>query len=148
MNCLRKLAKNHNISILTSIHQPNNEIVLMFDKIYVLAKGGECLFSGPPNMIRSHLFDNNIIIGDNDVPIEQLLKIASIESQEYFNELIERTKNELKNEVLKVSEHQLKLTTGGLQSRSKSFSASDVWYIMLRTMTVQYIRQWKALLSQ
>ena len=148
MNCLRNLAKKHNISILTSIHQPNNEIVLMFDKIYVLAKGGNCVFSGLPNMIRSHLFDNNIIIDEKDVPIEQLLKIASNESQEYFNEMIEKTKNKLKDEVLNVSKNQLKLSPEGLQFRSKSFSPSNTWYIMLRTMNVQYIRQWKALLSQ
>ena len=148
MNCLRNLAKNHNISILTSIHQPNNEIVLMFDKIYVLAKGGNCVFSGAPNLIRSHLFNNNIIIEEKDVPIEQLLKIASNESQEYFNEMIEKTKNKLKDEVLNVSKNQLKLSPGGLQSRRKSFSPSNVWHIMLRTMTVQYMRQWKSLLSQ
>ena len=134
MNCLRNLAQNHNISILTSIHQPNNEIVLMFDKIYVLTKGGECLFSGPPKMILSHLIGNNITIKDKDVPIEQILKIASNESQEYFNEMIEKTKNKLKEEVLNVSENQLKLTAGGLHSRSKSFSPLDAWHIMLRTM--------------
>ena len=147
MNSLRNLTKNHNISILTSIHQPNNEIVLMFDKIYVLAKGGQCLFSGAPNMIRFHMFDNNIIIEDNDVPIEQLLKIASIESQKYFNEMIERTKNKLKYETQNISKNEMKLTFG-LQPRNKPFSPSDIWYLMLRTMNVQYIRQWKTLLSQ
>ena len=146
MNCLRNLAKNHKISILTSIHQPNNEIVLMFDKIYVLAKGGNCLFSGAPNLIRSHLFDNNIIFDEKDVPIEQLLKISSNESQEYFNEIIERMKNKLKLEFFGEQDY-LKITSG-LRSLSKSFNPSDVWHIMLRTMTVKYIREWKALFLQ
>ena len=47
MNCLRDLAKNHNISILTSIHQPNNEIVLMFDKNLCSGKGWELSVQWP-----------------------------------------------------------------------------------------------------
>ena len=148
MECLKKLSKSHRISIITSIHQPNNEIVVMFDNIYVLTKGGHCLFSGPPKQIESYLSEYNIIMNENEVPIEQLLKLASIEAQdEDIEELIRNGRQKLRFSVIKDTDH-MKVSPTGLRSRSKSFKPLDMWYIMMRTMTQQYIKKWKSLLFQ
>ena len=40
IKCFKCLSKEHNISIITSIHQPNLELLMYFDMLYVLAKGG------------------------------------------------------------------------------------------------------------
>ncbi|CAG2109986.1 unnamed protein product [Medioppia subpectinata] len=40
INCLKALSRRHEMTIIASIHQPNNDLFNMFDNIYVLAKGG------------------------------------------------------------------------------------------------------------
>ncbi|CAG2172835.1 unnamed protein product [Oppiella nova] len=109
INCLKVLSRRHGMTIIASIHQPNNDLFHMFDNIYVLAKGGHCLydgvphqlrqhlidcditvdniyvlakgghclFDGVPHQLRQHLIDCDITVGDNEVPIEVLLKMAS-----------------------------------------------------------------------
>ena len=49
----------------------------MFDNIYVLAKGGVCVYYGLPIGLRQHLTECNINCNENQIPIEVLLKICS-----------------------------------------------------------------------
>ena len=148
MQCLGKLAKKHKIAIISSIHQPNHEIVMMFDKIYVLAKGGHCVYSGAPDSIDAYLLESEISLKENQVPIEQLLKLGSVESPEnQINIMISKTRERL-SRSLKASEIQFKHSREGLIRRSKSFSLIVMWYIMVRSMTQLYLRQWKSLLYQ
>ncbi|OTF83402.1 hypothetical protein BLA29_013657, partial [Euroglyphus maynei] len=60
VRCLRKLADdpNNRLTILASIHSPNSEILEMFDKLYILAKGGVCIYSGLPTLLRQNLHEN------------------------------------------------------------------------------------------
>ena len=81
MNCLKQLTLNYRMTIIVTIHLPNNETLNLFDKLYVLAKGGLCIYSGPPSMLHSYLFEkinlNIEQIGQtNKLPIEILLEIA------------------------------------------------------------------------
>lgn len=69
------------IAIVTSIHQPNSGLLMQFDKLYVLATGGRCIYDGPPKNLYSFLMSNNITIESNGyTPIEILLKIATTSS--------------------------------------------------------------------
>ena len=65
------------MSIVTSIHQPNSLLLSMFDQLYVLSKGGHCVFTGRPNQLREHLTKCDIICPEDVLPIEMLLKISS-----------------------------------------------------------------------
>ena len=77
MICLKNLAKNYQLAIFTSIHQPNSDLLMMFDKLYVLAKGGSCVFDGKTNQLKSDLEQCQVECRDWQVPIEQLIKVAS-----------------------------------------------------------------------
>ena len=61
------------MTIIVSIHQPNHELLHMFDTIYVLAKGGANVYSGDPKDLKKYLSDCDINC-KNLVPIEALLK--------------------------------------------------------------------------
>ena len=74
MFCLQQLSKNHQITIIVSIHTPNSETLNLFDKVIVLSIGGNSIFSGFPKNIKNKLPDN-LSFSDNP-PIEELLKIA------------------------------------------------------------------------
>jgi len=65
------------MAIVTSIHQPNSLVLTMYDQLYVMAKGGRCVFSGRPNQLKSHLLECGINCPDDVLPIEVLLKVSS-----------------------------------------------------------------------
>ena len=71
MLCLQRLTMVHHITVIASIHAPNTETLNLFDQIYVLAKGGICIYSGP--QLQPQL---NLAIAPQQPPIEVLLKIA------------------------------------------------------------------------
>ena len=56
IRCLRHLATKYPITIVASIHVPSNEILQLFDQLYVLAKGGVCIYSGSPIFIKKEFF--------------------------------------------------------------------------------------------
>ncbi|XP_054157423.1 ATP-binding cassette subfamily G member 4-like [Oppia nitens] len=74
---MKQLCHKHQITIITSIHQPNYELFNMFDNIYVLGKCGHDLYLGQPQHLKQYLTDLNISYDDNQLPHEVLLKIAS-----------------------------------------------------------------------
>ncbi len=74
---MSQLSKRHAMAIVTSIDEPNSLILTMFDQLYVLAKGGHCVFSGRPNQLRSYLQECAIDYSDDVLPIEVLLKVSS-----------------------------------------------------------------------
>ena len=49
----------------------------MFDKLYVLAKGGVCVYSRTPQHLPNHLSECNIICNENQEPIETLITIGA-----------------------------------------------------------------------
>ena len=77
MICLKNLAKKYQLAIVTSIHQPNSDVLMMFDKLYVLARGGRCVFDGETNQLKSHLEQCQVECLEWQVPIEELIKVAS-----------------------------------------------------------------------
>ncbi|XP_027205546.2 uncharacterized protein LOC113799154 [Dermatophagoides pteronyssinus] len=80
ISCLRKMSHKHNITIVAAIHQPNTEMLMFFDQIYILSRGGVCIFSGPPSQISDHLHqvstdhDNN----DEKFAVEEIMKYSSL----------------------------------------------------------------------
>ena len=92
------MAHNYNLSIIISIHQPTLETLMIFDLLYVMAKGGVCVYSGRPQHLRQHMNDCHITLRDNQIPIEVLLKVGAngyndnsvIELSEKANERYDR----------------------------------------------------------
>jgi len=142
------LSQNHKISIITSIHQPNNDILMMFDKLYVLSKGGICVYSGPPQQLNTHLSGCGIICNEFQTPIEVLLKYSSIgiEDKHVLN-LVNKTSLE-KDVILIRCKDETILFPDGIQNKSKRFKLIDLWILLLRTMTYTYRYFWKFLLMQ
>jgi hypothetical protein len=120
----------------------------MFDKLYVLAKGGICVFSGSPQDLGLHLSECRIICTEFQFPIEVLLKIASNgKSDDQVIELAEKTSKE-RLKLLNKCKNGTHLFPDGIPFRSKKIKLRDMWYLLLRTMTNTYISQWKSLITQ
>lgn len=85
---MHQIARKHKLAIVTSIHTPNSDVFMLFDQVYVLAKGGKCVYMGSPNLLRQHLFECGIPCLEWQVPIEVLLKVASKSKKDVLNELV------------------------------------------------------------
>lgn len=65
------------ITIVASIHAPSDEVLRLFSKLYVLAKGGVAVYSGPPAAIRATLEGTiEATISTHQPPVEALLRVA------------------------------------------------------------------------
>ena len=144
IECLRSVAVSHNISIICSIHQPNQHLLDMFDNIYVLAKGGHQLYSGSPQQLRHYLSELNMRV--NEMPIEVLLRYSSHgitdpNVKRMRDKCLEQTNRQFKE----YSEQNMTLTTKGIKHRAKSFEISDTFTLLRRESRITFIAQFKDL---
>src|ERR1700728_2917887 len=116
------------MSVIVSIHQPNSDLMQMFDTIYVLAKGGVCLYSGLPLNLRQHLNECHIDCNQNQVPIEVLLRISSEHKNNEFYQKLFLKQNENSIDT-KMYEH-MRLVYGK-QNISKRFSFKDTYNLLM-----------------
>ena len=142
------VAKKYNLSIITSIHQPNHELLMMYDSLCVLAKGGVTVFSGRPQDLRTHLNDCDISLSETQLPIEVLLKIGA---NDYTDPTVIAL-SEKTNQDLKVYEErlpqELKHFPNGIPIRSKTLSFEELWHLLHRMITFTIRYNWFQLLIQ
>ncbi len=121
---------------------------MMFDKLYVLAKGGICIYSGSPQDLNKFLSECNINYTKFQVPIEVLLKYAcnGFENK-YVIKMAEKTL-EKKELLLSKCTEEAKLFPNGMQFIAKRFKLIDFLYLLLRTLTFTYRYKWKLVLFQ
>lgn len=148
MRCLRQLTVAYEITLMVSIHMPNDEIIRMFDQLYILAKGGVCIFAGAPNFLRKNLKEQlNVEVLPGQPPIEFYLKLASREMLEtdkksnandddnHVLKLVKHTQIE-ENEKLKPFRKQIRCLNTGMSRRYKRFYFRD---FLLQIIRLGYI---------
>lgn len=90
---LRNLAHNPEapMAIAASIHQPTARILQNFDRLYVLAVNGQCIYDGPTDRLVSYLSKFNLTCPTYHNPADFVVEIAS---KDYGNEVTMRLVNE------------------------------------------------------
>ena len=142
---LKRLSRNHSITIVVSIHQPSQDILHMFDTVYVLAKGGLNVYCGQPMGLRQHLIDSGIQFNDNQIPIEVMLRHSC---NGRSDPIVERmvNNNTLKMKPLAERLKKEKIKQCNVINRiNKRFFLKDLWLLLKRTMYHNYIASWKVL---
>jgi hypothetical protein len=119
---------------------------MMFDKLYVLAKGGFTVYSGRPQDLNRYLAECHIICTQFQHPIEVLLKYSCNGIEDKLVLKLNEKISKEKQEIIKRCEEETKLFPDGIQFRSKRFKLNDFWVLLLRAMTYTY--KWKPLLIQ
>uniref|UniRef100_A0A6P6Y7W5 ABC transporter G family member 3-like n=1 Tax=Dermatophagoides pteronyssinus TaxID=6956 RepID=A0A6P6Y7W5_DERPT len=138
--CLARLARTHNLTIITSIHQPNMEMLMMFDQLYVMALGGVCVYSGKPSDIQQNLpSDSN---PEDLSPIERLIKYSCHNYNDLQVQDLSRLAN---NKILSEHEDVLDKTVfviDGIPTIRNRFTLQSCWVMILRY--VMFVRgyQW------
>ena len=142
IKCLKYLSKKHDITVITSIHQPNSDVLTMFDTLYVLALGGVCIYSGEPNNIEMHLNECGIPFNDDEYPIEELIKIGSTQTQQSIEILSERLRQQ-KSDLLLRCNVETKLSFDGISGHKKQFYFKDFLNLLMREIITIYRNKWK-----
>ena len=130
IRCLKTLTEKDGISVVTSIHQPNNEIISEFDKLYVMSIRGQCVFEGPPQQLMDFVQDQTEWKANHNLT-EIIMKIFS------NNEVIGKTLLALRKTTrsfqspLTVKDRNVKR----LVLHNKSYSLYDTWHLMSRSLT-------------
>lgn len=142
MKCLHSLTRHNPTSILLSIHQPNNDLFLMFDTIHVLSKGF-CLFSGRPHELKHYLSEYDINCKENEIPIEVLLKISSNDcTDNRIQQMIDKTLEVNKSTNSRID---TKTKNYNFKTNSKHLCAKDIYYLSMRRICTHFTCQWKTL---
>ena len=135
IQCLKELSVNNRISVVTSIHQPNHEIISQFDKLYVMSVGGQCVYDGTPNNLSAQMqrigLYLELVSNDNNESIELLIKMCSRNDSQENQRMIEL----IKTNVTSLEERCLEECVNSELSFKKnvSFSLTQMWHLMVRS---------------
>lgn len=140
------MAQKHYISVVTSIHQPNSDVLMLFDQLYVLAKNGRCVYEGAPHNLIEHLRRADIECYEYQVPIEVLLKVAS-RVDATLDVLVNQVASN-KAELVRKCQTEGKYAPNGVPLNKASFNLKHLIYLFMRTTTYTFRSQWKAMLMQ
>ena len=128
----------------------------MFDLLYVLSKGGYCIYNGRPQSLKEYLIESNIAINDTQVPIEVLMKVASkttfssedSEEFEVHNDikvLANKTKALEENLKQKCQIFGKITDPKNISIKPIDFNFLDFWVLIQRSFKCSIIRGWKGI---
>ncbi|OTF81654.1 hypothetical protein BLA29_003134, partial [Euroglyphus maynei] len=140
--CLRRVAQLHNLTIIASVHQPNIEVLMMFDQLYVLAKGGVCVYSGKPTNIRQYLsrISTDETIKNDEFPVEKLIKYSCLNHSNLFVQELAKNANE---KILKENPDEDTVSVmDGIPTNMNRFSLRHSWFLIQRYFTYFKGYQW------
>lgn len=146
---MRTIAKRYNLAIVASIHQPSNDLLLLFDQLYVLARGGICVYSGTPGQVKTHLTSvPEIDQSESKYAIEVLIKHSCAE---IGNDIVRKlclTNNQQfsSGDSAKLSNDTHSLLDGVTPNRVR-FSLWSVYILLLRYCTFIRGFLWKPQLA-
>ena len=121
-----------------SIHQPNVEVLDIFDNLYVLSKGGVNVYSGPPQSLRQHLIDCHIECKVNEIAIEKCLKVCANNCEHSsIIDMQEATKN-VQNCIMEQVSREMVINRIRKSNWSVQFSLLSLWYLTQRMIMVYY----------
>lgn len=151
MRCLRQLTAVHRITVLVSIHLPNDEILRMFDQLYILAKGGVAIYAGAPENLGANLrLQLGIEVEGSRPPVEEYLKLAchGIDDSR-VSRLADQTLIE-EHQYLTTNQQQLRFLTNGsgMPRRLKSFTIRDFFLQLYRIFYIVFIVDFRILAYQ
>ncbi|OTF82574.1 hypothetical protein BLA29_008990, partial [Euroglyphus maynei] len=122
-----------------SIHSPSTDILNLFDKLYILAKGGICIYFDEPKNLKLTLERNlGEKFDEEKSPIEEYLKIAC---QGIENKLVRQLADSCVEKERENSEiiQKLCFMDDGIQHQHKTMKMNDLWLQLCRMMYIVFI---------
>ncbi|KAH9501554.1 uncharacterized protein LOC142597725 [Dermatophagoides farinae] len=155
MKCLHRLSRQNGITVIVSIHAPSSDILNMFDQLYIIAKGGVCVYSDQPDRLRPHLNRiTGIALNEDDSPIQEYLRIASngIDDEQVkklTQESVQQDHRRLTSHINKLNENECPFQSipNGIPHYSKKFRFFDLWTQFKRLLCLTFIADVRILIG-
>ncbi|OTF84021.1 hypothetical protein BLA29_003477, partial [Euroglyphus maynei] len=152
IQCLRRLVDhNDRLTILVSIHAPSSDILNLFDKLYILSKGGVCIYSDEPKNLQIKLETNcHCELSEEKPAIEEYLKIAC---HGIGNKLVRQLAQTIVNDeqikapLSQIRSH-LKFMNRGIQRNRKSLRMGDLFLQTYRMFDILLVTEYRKLIIQ
>ncbi|KAH7643185.1 hypothetical protein HUG17_9876 [Dermatophagoides farinae] len=155
MKCLQRLSKQNGITVIVSIHAPSSDILNMFDQLYIIAKGGVCIYSDQPDLLRPHLNRvTGIALNEDDSPIQEYLRIASNginddQVRKLAQESVQKDHRRLTSHINKLDGNECPFESipKGLPHYSRKFRFFDLWTQVKRLLCFTFIADVRILIG-
>ena len=155
MKCLQRLSKQNGITVIVSIHAPSSDILNMFDQLYIIAKGGVCIYSDHPDRLRPHLNRiTGIALNEDESPIQEYLRIASngIDDEQVrklTQESFQQHHRGLTSHINKLAENKCPFESipKGIPHYSRKFRFFDLWTQFKRLLCLTFIADVRILIG-
>lgn len=82
MDLIRQVARDRNIPVVCSLHQPRSSIWRLLDSVILMAAGGHVCYSGPRSECLPYFVDIGHECPDETNPAEFLMDLISVETEE------------------------------------------------------------------
>ena len=132
------MTQKHKISVIVAIHQPNVEILDIFDNLYILSKGGVNVYSGLPQNLRQHLIDVHIDCNVNEIAIEKCLKVCANDSNNFSIIDMQEATNRSQNCIMEQISREMVIKGNRKSNWSVEFSLLSFWYLIQRMLLIYY----------
>lgn len=127
---------NRGIAVVTSIHQPSNDILFQFDTLYVMSIGGQNVFSGSPSDTCGYITICGINVDDEESPIEMLVRISCTSDDQIIQRLVEMTKTNstaIEDKCIRDC-----VRTDRIPENKVPFNFKHFWYLTVRSLIINY----------
>ena len=132
------MTQKHKISFIVSIHQPNVEVLDMFDNLYVLSKGGVNVYSGSPQSLLQYMTDCHIDCSEDMIPIETLLKVCANDCNHPSIIDMQRMTHKIQTNLKERVSREMVINKIRNRNCKVKFSPLSIWYLTQRTILVFY----------
>lgn len=149
MSCLKRLSAEFRMSIIVSVHVPNDQTLALFDSLYIMARGGVCIYSGPPKQLAPDLEKKlGLTFGEETKPIEVAIKLAcnGVDDAQVVTLANDYLAAEFAAVVTQLG--QLKVQKSSLLSSVKFFSLADLLTQTLRQLRITFIASYRTFFTQ
>ena len=119
----------------------------MFDKVFVLSKGGHCIYSGRPQHLRQYLDECDAPIFEHQFPIEAILKYACFDPKEpKLSKMIEKTSTDERHAINDRFVEETHLAIDGIRLFPKRFFFYDLIVLLRRRLNKLVRDEWRMLI--
>ncbi|KAH7644841.1 abc transporter g family member 3-like [Dermatophagoides farinae] len=148
VNLMKQMSRVYSMSVNLSIGQMiDSDVLSIFDKLYVLSRGGLCIYEGSVEHMSLFLRESGVIIQSGiQTPIERLIKIASKPT-----ELTVRVASRVfstRNDILHLAEKYGVLLGVRIQPPVSPISLINIWHLFQRSLVHKYRYYWKSILFE
>lgn len=142
---MKGLCRSYAITFVCSIgNVPDSDILTTFDKLYVLSRGGFCVYEGSADHLGLFLRESEVFITSKiETPMERLMKVAAKPDQTTIR-LAQRTystRDEIFDMALKYGE----AAPNGVQTPLAPGNIDSMWLHLSRCTLHKYRLYWKSL---